>query len=92
MFGYKSETKKEWKLKEIRSDLPVWISVIKSWNMLSWKGPVWVIQSSSRPCAGHYKSHSMCLRALSKRFLGSASLGAVTAALGCLGKGLYWVT
>ena len=52
--------------------------------MLSWKGPIRIIESSCWPCTEHAKGHTMCLRALSKGFLNSLRLGAVTTALGSL--------
>lgn len=60
---------------------PLWHRAL---NTLSWKGPIRIIQTLgvSWPCTGHPKSDTMCLRVLSKGFLSSVRLTAVTTFLG----------
>lgn len=52
--------------------------------MLSWKGPSRITESTSWPCAGHPESRTVCLRALSQRFLNSDSLCAMATSMGNL--------
>lgn len=40
--------------------------ITESSNMLSWKGPVMVIESNPLHCPRHARSHALCLRALNK--------------------------
>ena len=56
----------------------------ESENILSWKGPTRVLEFNSWPCTGYPKSHTMCLRAVSRFFLNSVRLGAVITSLGSL--------
>ncbi|KAJ7410001.1 hypothetical protein BTVI_54744 [Pitangus sulphuratus] len=51
---------------------------IESQNILSWKGPTRI---NSWPCTEQSNNPTMCLRVLSKSFLNSVRLGAVTSSL-----------
>lgn len=57
------------------------LQITESGNMLNQNGPVRVRQSSSWPYAEHSKSHTTCLRALSRHFWNSDRLGAVVTSL-----------
>ena len=51
-----------------------------------WKGPARIVKSNSCPCTGQPQIYTISLRGLSKCFLNSIRLGAVTASLGSLSQ------
>lgn len=66
------------------SETEVTWSVIESQHSPSWEGPTRIIKLNSQPCKGPPQNLTTCPRVLSKHFLNSVRLGAVTTALSSL--------